>query len=169
MAYVHFKYYLTAMQIPIHFYLGRKKSFHSSLGWTDWAELFSIASVGFLAHRFGFTFVFVFCWVSSSSWNLENFTLLTLPQSHPGPAIPVLWSFHHSPPVNATSHTYRLLRKTPRNKRKPAWVKRKWGFTASKVGFAQKTHFCKCHKDHELEWPWSWEESLQRALYKPCL
>lgn len=88
------------MQIPIHFYLGGKKSFHSSLGWTNWAELFCIASVGFLAHHFEFTFVFVFCWVSSSSWNLENFTLLALPQSHPGPAIPVLWSFHHSPPVN---------------------------------------------------------------------
>lgn len=37
MAYVHFKYYLTAMQIPTHFYLGGKKV--STALWAGLIEL----------------------------------------------------------------------------------------------------------------------------------
>lgn len=167
------KYYLTAMQIPTHFYLGGKK-FCSSLGWTDWAGLFCTVFGGFLAHRFGFTFVFVSVESAPPPGTLRISAFLTLPQSHPGPAIPVLWAFHHcsSSDQSDTEKSNFLpipmqLRKTPRNQRTPEQVKRKWGFTASKARFAPKSHFCKHHKDHKVEWPWSWDESLQRALYNP--
>lgn len=56
---MHSKYYLIAMQIPTHFYLGGKKV--STALWAGLIEpnCSAQASVGFLAHGFRFTFVFV--------------------------------------------------------------------------------------------------------------
>lgn len=125
---------------------GRKKSFHSSLCWTDLVELFCTVSVGFLAHLFGFTFVFVVRWVRSLICKLENFVLLntspepvlTQPSQSSGPSItyhkalvlylPWVWTLKK--PTKTT--TMCRTRGNHRKGSQPTWIKGKIRFSCCK-------------------------------------
>lgn len=104
-----------------HTFIWEGKNFPqlSGLDWLSPIVLHSICGVS--GSSFWIYLCICFCWVSSSTWNLENFTLINCPRAtlaqpsqSSGPSTTAL-----PPPIPVQ------LRRIPRNKRTPAQVKRK--------------------------------------------
>lgn len=174
MAYVHFKYTWLQCKFPYTFiWEGKKFPQISALNWFSWIVLYSI-------HGFCGSFFWIYfciCFLLSQLLNLEPWgfhAFKYFARAYSGPATLVLWPFYHRSQITTfiSPICMNCERKTPQDKRKPAWVKGKWDFTASKeVIFVPKSaHFCKHHKDYKLQRSASsWEESLQTEVYKPSL